>query len=106
MPIEIRPLNIPVMPNKQAPLNTLPGANPLEARVAALEAQVARLMSAISVDPAGGVALSSTGSLRITAPMVELNAGMVRTPGVVHCSTLIAQMVNGAAYTPGAGNVW
>lgn len=104
MPIEMRPLNIPMSPNMQSSPN-LPGANPLEARVAALEAQLARLMSAVSVDPGGTVTINSTATLRMSAPLVEMNAGMVRTPGVVHCNTMIAQVVNGAAYTPGAGNL-
>ena len=98
MPIEIRPLNIPANPG-------FAGLNPLEARVAALEAQVAALMSVMSVGPAGGVTISSPGALRLSAATVEMNAGMVRTPGVIHCNTVIAQLVNGVSYTPGAGNM-
>lgn len=98
MPIEMRPLHVPLATG-------LPGANPLEARVAALEAQVAALSSAISVDASGQVTINSFGALRVSAMTVEFNAGMVRTPGIMHCNTIIAQVVNGAAYTPGAGNL-
>ncbi|GAC1361308.1 MAG: phage baseplate assembly protein V [Actinomycetota bacterium] len=42
----------------------------------------------------------------VDAGMVTVNAGMSTFSGVVQCDVLIANTVVGAAYTPGAGNIW
>ena len=44
--------------------------------------------------------------LKISAGMVEVDAGMARFSGVVQSDTLIANSVVAASYTPGAGNIW
>ena len=42
----------------------------------------------------------------VTASQVQVDSPMVQASGVVQCSTIIANSVVGASYTPGAGNVW
>ena len=44
--------------------------------------------------------------LRLSAGMVEVDAGMSKFSGVVKCDTLITNSVVAASYTPGAGNIW
>ncbi len=41
----------------------------------------------------------------VSAGLVQCNAGMAKFSGVVQCSTLVANSVVSASYTPGAGNV-
>jgi hypothetical protein len=61
----------------------------------------------------GGVRLQAPATLtlaassaRVEAGMVAVHAGMLKADGVVQCNTLIANAVNAASYSPGAGNVW
>lgn len=44
--------------------------------------------------------------LKISAGMVEVEAGMSKFSGVVKCDTLISNAVVSSSYTPGAGNIW
>ena len=46
------------------------------------------------------------GTVEVSAGMVTVNAGMSRFSGVVQADTVIANLVVGASYTPGAGNIW
>ena len=62
---------------------------------------------------AAGIEIVSSATLRLTAPAVEVTTGSVRVDtsiaqlsGVVECSTLVADSVVAASYSPGAGNVW
>lgn len=61
--------------------------------------------SGIKLQTAGNVEIQAT-KLQVTAPMVQVDAGMSRFSGVVQCDTLIATSVVGTSYTPGAGNIW
>ena len=45
-------------------------------------------------------------TVQVDAGMVTVNAGFSQFSGVVQCSTLIADAVIGASYTPGVGNIW
>ena len=51
-----------------------------------------------SVSAAGGV-------VKADGAIIELNAGMVRSAGVIQADTIIADSVVASSYTPGAGNV-
>jgi uncharacterized protein involved in type VI secretion and phage assembly len=69
--------------------------------------------SAVKLDATGGVELSASSTIRITAPkveveagLIELEAGTVKASGVVKCDTLVATSVVASSYTPGAGNLW
>lgn len=54
----------------------------------------------------GSASLTAEGGRVIAdAAMVELNAGIVRTSGVLQADTLVADSVVASSYTPGAGNV-
>jgi hypothetical protein len=44
--------------------------------------------------------------LKISASMVDVDAGMAKFSGIVECQTLVANSVVAANYTPRAGNVW
>jgi uncharacterized protein involved in type VI secretion and phage assembly len=61
--------------------------------------------SAIEIRSSGQVTIDAS-TLSITAGTVNIDAGMTQASGVVQCSTLIANLVNGTSYTPGAGNIW
>lgn len=53
------------------------------------------------------VEIQANVTLRVSAPMVRVDAPSSTFTGMVRASTLIAdQMVISPAYTPGAGNVW
>jgi hypothetical protein len=59
----------------------------------------------------GETSVVSAGPVRVSAPtvtvsasVVRLDAGMVESPGVLKCDTLMANSVVAASYTPGAGN--
>jgi hypothetical protein len=95
------------MPMQISPLTITPGApaGDAEARIARLEAQVAALTEALT-STAFETRLSSLGRLFLSGASIELNAGMIQTPGVIRCGTLIATNVVGTNYTPGAGNIW
>lgn len=45
-------------------------------------------------------------ALNITAAVANVSASMTTFSGAVKCDTLIANVVNGASYTPGEGNIW
>jgi phage baseplate assembly protein gpV len=45
-------------------------------------------------------------TIKMSAGMVTVDAGMSKFSGVVQCDTLISNSVVSASYTPGAGNIW
>jgi uncharacterized protein involved in type VI secretion and phage assembly len=62
---------------------------------------------------ASGINVIATAQVKIQASTVEVDASMVTVnsamsqfSGVVQCSTLMANTVISAVYTPGAGNIW
>jgi hypothetical protein len=55
----------------------------------------------------GSTAVSAAGGIvKADGAIIELNAGMVRSAGVIQADTIIADSVVASSYTPGAGNVW
>jgi hypothetical protein len=61
----------------------------------------------------GRVTVSTAAVLVLQAPMIEItgsevmiNSAMVQCSGVLKADTLIANSVDAASYTPGAGNLW
>jgi phage baseplate assembly protein gpV len=52
------------------------------------------------------VTITAASPVTITAPMINLTAGMVMVAGVLQCTTLIAAAgVVSPVYSPGAGNM-
>ncbi len=45
-------------------------------------------------------------TVKVSAGMVTVDAGMSKFSGVVQADTLIATTVIASTYTPGAGNIW
>ena len=56
--------------------------------------------------PTGQVQITAASEVTVTAPSMNVNAAMSTFSGIVQCTTLIADTVDSATYTPGAGNVW
>lgn len=61
--------------------------------------------SGITVTASAKVTVNAS-TAEISAGMVNVNSGISKFSGVVQCSTLIANSVVSASYTPGAGNIW
>jgi uncharacterized protein involved in type VI secretion and phage assembly len=61
--------------------------------------------TSVTVQTSSSVTLQSAG-VTVSAPSVTVNAAMSQFSGAIQCDTLIANTVMGAAYTPGAGNIW
>jgi len=61
--------------------------------------------SEINIDSSGPVNITSS-TVKVSAAMVTVDAGMSKFSGVVQADTVIANSVVGASYTPGAGNIW
>ena len=59
----------------------------------------------VSITSSGTVSVNATQVI-ISAPMVQVDAGMSKFSGVIQCDTIIATAVVGTSYTPGAGNIW
>jgi uncharacterized protein involved in type VI secretion and phage assembly len=66
----------------------------------------------VRVDAPGGIRLTTSGRLHtestdavFDAAQLTFNSSMATFSGVVKCTTLIADSVVAASYTPGAGNV-
>ncbi len=60
-----------------------------------------------------GINISSSGmitldcnALKISASLVDVDAGVSKFSGVINTDTLIANSVVSSSYTPGAGNIW
>ena len=53
------------------------------------------------------VQVTANATVKVTSPMVEVDAAISTFSGIVKCSMLVAeQMVTSPAYSPGAGNLW
>ncbi|MDD9205848.1 phage baseplate assembly protein V [Georgenia sp. 10Sc9-8] len=53
------------------------------------------------------IEITANVTVKVTAPMVAVEAPLATFSGTVKCGTLIAsQTVMSPAYTPGAGNIW
>ena len=57
----------------------------------------------ITIQAAAKVDIGGVRQVKVSAGMVEVDAGMSKFSGVVQCDTLIANSVVAASYTPGAG---
>jgi hypothetical protein len=62
-------------------------------------------VSGLTVQSPSTVTINAS-TVDVNAAMVAVSSGMATFSGVVQCSTLIAQSVVSASYTPGAGNIW
>jgi uncharacterized protein involved in type VI secretion and phage assembly len=85
------------------------GSNRVELDGATGEITVSSLNGAtITITPAGGIEITATSTIDISASLVTVNAAMSQFNGIVTCDTLIAKGggIVSPAYTPGAGNVW
>ena len=78
-----------------------------------MHGRISALENTISVSPSGTVTLSTAGTLKLTASLVELSAATVKlqtaitiTDGVLEAESVIANSIIAASYTPGAGNIW
>jgi uncharacterized protein involved in type VI secretion and phage assembly len=60
----------------------------------------------VSVAGAASVELAAAGTVTVSAARISLQSGIVDVSGTLKCSTMIADSVIAASYTPGAGNVW
>lgn len=61
--------------------------------------------SGINIIAAAQVKIQAS-TVEVDASMVTVNSAMSQFSGVVQCSTLMANTVISAVYTPGAGNIW
>jgi uncharacterized protein involved in type VI secretion and phage assembly len=61
--------------------------------------------SGIAIDAAANVTINGS-TVKISAGMVTVDAGMSKFSGVVQTDTLIANSVVASSFTPGAGNIW
>ncbi|RZU11357.1 hypothetical protein EV645_6523 [Kribbella rubisoli] len=53
------------------------------------------------------VEVDANVTVKITSPMVQVDAAVSSFSGIVKCGMLVAeQMVTSPAYSPGAGNIW
>ncbi|HEY8561386.1 MAG TPA: phage baseplate assembly protein V [Pyrinomonadaceae bacterium] len=59
----------------------------------------------VSVTASAKVTISAS-QVEVSAGMVTVNAGMSKFSGVVQADTVISNSVISASYTPGAGNIW
>lgn len=124
-PYQVKPPVATIQPGKAVPSGPDQSAiiQTLVAQVAELQEAVARLQQALSTGTGpNSVTLYSSGRLNIhaaaevqieagaqvtiKASSVQLQSPMVKTSGVLQCSSLIADSVIAASYTPGAGNLW
>lgn len=61
----------------------------------------------------GGISITAVAQVKVDAATIKASAGMVtvdaglsKFSGVVQCDTLISNAVISASYTPGVGNLW
>jgi uncharacterized protein involved in type VI secretion and phage assembly len=52
------------------------------------------------------IEVQANAQVKVTAPMVKVDAAMSKFSGVVKCDVLISNSVVSSSYTPGAGNIW
>jgi len=88
--------------------------NELEARIAELESIVSLHNGDVTINASKSVLIQaqhtveiSAGSkFMVSAAQYECNAAIAKFSGLLDCDTVKANLVMGASYTPGAGNVW
>jgi len=102
----------------------------LKGQVYALQQQVASLQSSVSMttqlstrlgklesilqtDATGHVTITAASSLKIIAPVTDVNAGTLNVQsgmsgfhGVLKADTVISNNMVASSYSPGAGNIW
>jgi uncharacterized protein involved in type VI secretion and phage assembly len=61
--------------------------------------------SGVDVTASGQVRVRAS-TVKVSAGIIELEAGMTKVHGTVQCQTMIADSVVASSYTPGAGNIW
>jgi len=61
--------------------------------------------SGITVNASATVTINAS-TMKISAGMLTVDAGMSKFSGVVQADTVISNSVVSASYTPGAGNIW
>ena len=62
--------------------------------------------SGITVTASAMVTVNASGTMKISAGMLTVDAGMSKFSGVVKADTVISNSVISSSYTPGAGNIW
>ena len=105
--------------SKPIPKSPVQSNNPLAQRVQTLEQQISTLQatinslqsrltkmeSAVQVSNSGKVTVNGT-TLKISASMVDVQAGTSKFSGLVQADTVVTNSVTSKSYTPGAGNIW
>ena len=78
-----------------------------------LSARLATLESILRTDATGHVSITAAKSLKINAPVTEVNVGSLNVQsgvsgfhGVLKADTIISNNMVAASYSPGAGNIW
>jgi uncharacterized protein involved in type VI secretion and phage assembly len=67
--------------------------------------QITLMPAGVSVTAPVKVSIAA-GSAELSAGVLTVNAGLAKFAGVVECTTMRADSVVAASYTPGAGNIW
>ncbi|QFT32315.1 hypothetical protein FIV00_17625 [Labrenzia sp. THAF82] len=88
--------------------------NDLEARLGELESIITLqnqdvIISApksVLIQGLDTVEISAGSKLKFAASISESSTAIAKFSGIVECDVLKANTVMGAAYTPGAGNIW
>lgn len=88
--------------------------NELETRVAELENIISLQNGDVTINASKSVLIQAQHTVEVTAgskfmvsaTQYECNAAIARFAGLLDCDTVKANLVMGATYTPGAGNVW
>ncbi|MBZ0316574.1 MAG: phage baseplate assembly protein V [Anaerolineae bacterium] len=60
----------------------------------------------VTITTSASVTVNAPSGMTVTAPNVTVNAATATFSNTVKCTTLIADLVSGKTYTPGAGNLW
>ena len=98
----------PLQPN--SPLakqvqNLVQQVRTLQGTITSLQSRLAKIESAVQVSNSGKVTVHGT-TLKFTASMVDVQAGISKFSGLVKADTISTNSVISKSYTPGAGNIW
>jgi len=77
----------------------------LQATINSLQSRLTKIESAVQVSNSGKVTVNGT-TLKISASMVDVQAGTSKFSGLVQADTVVTNSVTSKSYTPGAGNIW
>ncbi|MHA7772694.1 hypothetical protein [Roseibium sp. M-1] len=88
--------------------------NDLETRIAALESVISfqnqdvviSAPKSVLIQGLDTVEISAASKVKLSASIIEANTPTAKFSGILECDVLQANTVIGAAYTPGAGNIW